>query len=740
MKFLRALFGKKTDEVKEVIKEEDRELKEEYTPYDVDERIWENVLSNIGNAENKEEAMIHFIENTEDGLYSHYYKSNGYKNTYYFIARLEISMLLFNIVKFGFYRSIILSTEMIRFLDVLENRLDSIKYLAKVLTYDKDGKYKKEEADFIYELIVFGCLLSVVKEADLALTKQNLVDFDAEEDEDRSYVSANVNLERGLALAFLSTLTRRSLVHLEKANSGFVLEKRLLPNVSRSELNIYNDFLIPFIKYKGLTDTLHLEIKTDTFNLLPRVFKGISILSRVKHKLITKVSEHVKEMSETLRDILKDNPDINIMKIQASENTVFTDVIQSENLKEVASYILYLDLSNYNLKSEHSSIVHLLDILSKLLNKEKKTAIVIFSTSDLEKETKSAINNYIYGIKEKEYLNNIRLVFGSVADGDDEWFRVGDTHLRMDMILDMTKCKITDPEIINLMGTETVSVSKADALELLAKNKTKPYFDLMAKYWRDEDDEPPTTSLSKLTDYAYNPKLLNIKGCNIDEMIKGSKRIIKSKTFKRLTILAYGQSGNGKTMLASHLAKELGLKLKTISGSDIVSKWVGESEKNVKSLFSHYSRNNLLLIEEADNLMTDRENGAERHYNKSLTNEWLVQIERFTGVLMITTNSMESIDSALLRRFTVKLEFKELLEENIPLALEPYIKKYKLKKDVELDEEIHRLKGLRLGDIGNVENLIEFYNVKSLSKYIEFLREEINVRNSRSENKVLGLL
>ena len=126
------------------------------------------------------------------------------------------------------------------------------------------------------------------------------------------------------------------------------------------------------------------------------------------------------------------------------------------------------------------------------------------------------------------------------------------------------------------------------------------------------------------------------------------------------SLLLHGIPGTGKTALAKHLAGRLDRTLLTYPASQIMSKWVGETEKNLAAMFDEArSQDSVLLIDEADSLLRSRE-GAHATWEVTQTNELLVQIEAFPGVLILATNFMESLDAAVLRRLDFKVQLMPL--------------------------------------------------------------------------------
>jgi AAA+ superfamily predicted ATPase len=127
-----------------------------------------------------------------------------------------------------------------------------------------------------------------------------------------------------------------------------------------------------------------------------------------------------------------------------------------------------------------------------------------------------------------------------------------------------------------------------------------------------------------------------------------------------LSALFSGAPGTGKTMIAGLIAKELGLELFRVDLSRVVSKWVGETEKNLGTAFDE-ARNAraILLFDEADALFgkrTEVKSSNDRYANLE-TNYLLQRIEAFEGIVLLTTNRDTSIDEAFRRRLRFRIEF-----------------------------------------------------------------------------------
>ena len=124
--------------------------------------------------------------------------------------------------------------------------------------------------------------------------------------------------------------------------------------------------------------------------------------------------------------------------------------------------------------------------------------------------------------------------------------------------------------------------------------------------------------------------------------------------------LFHGPSGTGKTLSAEIIANDLGLDLFKIDLSAMVSKYIGETEKNLEEVFNAASAANVvLLFDEADSLFGKRSevNDAKDRYANIEVSYLLQRIEAYDGIAVLTTNLLKNIDNAFLRRIDVLAEF-----------------------------------------------------------------------------------
>ncbi|HNN95640.1 MAG TPA: AAA family ATPase [Pseudomonadota bacterium] len=130
---------------------------------------------------------------------------------------------------------------------------------------------------------------------------------------------------------------------------------------------------------------------------------------------------------------------------------------------------------------------------------------------------------------------------------------------------------------------------------------------------------------------------------------------------KGMIALFSGPPGTGKTMLAGIIAQELDLDIYQVDLAQVVSKWVGETEKQLSRVFDQAERAHaVLLFDEADSLFAKRTEvkTSNDRYGNLAVNYLLQRLEHYSGVVVMTTNKEASLDEALQRRLTLHLHLQ----------------------------------------------------------------------------------
>ncbi|MHB1217803.1 MAG: AAA family ATPase [Alphaproteobacteria bacterium] len=162
--------------------------------------------------------------------------------------------------------------------------------------------------------------------------------------------------------------------------------------------------------------------------------------------------------------------------------------------------------------------------------------------------------------------------------------------------------------------------------------------------------EPPPLPVAEA---AYGPRLV---AADLD-LATLAGRLCRPGAARNFSLCLYGPPGTGKSAFARHLAERLGLEVIHKRASDLISCWVGESEKNIARAFAEArDAGAFLIFDEADSFLQDRAYAA-RTWEVRQVNEMLTWMECHDWPFACTTNLMELVDPAALRRFTFKVRF-----------------------------------------------------------------------------------
>ena len=181
---------------------------------------------------------------------------------------------------------------------------------------------------------------------------------------------------------------------------------------------------------------------------------------------------------------------------------------------------------------------------------------------------------------------------------------------------------------------------------------------------------------------------------------------------KGLNVLFSGPSGTGKTMSSEIIARDAGLELYKIDLSSVVSKYIGETEKNLSNIFKEADASNaILFFDEADALFGKRSEVKDAHdrYANIEIGYLLQKMEEYEGVVILATNLSKNIDDAFLRRMQFVVEFPfpdEPQRKLIWTGLFP--KEAPLAKDIDYKFISEKLK-LAGGNIKNIALTAAFY-------------------------------
>ena len=158
---------------------------------------------------------------------------------------------------------------------------------------------------------------------------------------------------------------------------------------------------------------------------------------------------------------------------------------------------------------------------------------------------------------------------------------------------------------------------------------------------------------------TFDPSLI---ACDTD-LLRLAEGLTRPGANPAWSICLHGPPGTGKSQYARYLAGSSGRSLLEVRASDILSKWVGGTEANIAAVFRKARREGACLVfDEADSLLRDR-SGASHQWEISQVNELLNSIEGHPGPVICSTNHIASLDPAALRRFTFRLGFGTISED-----------------------------------------------------------------------------
>jgi SpoVK/Ycf46/Vps4 family AAA+-type ATPase len=213
-------------------------------------------------------------------------------------------------------------------------------------------------------------------------------------------------------------------------------------------------------------------------------------------------------------------------------------------------------------------------------------------------------------------------------------------------------------------------------------------------------------------DIKFAPELLNT-----DMDLNALAGKLTQKGNLNFSLCLYGEPGTGKSAFARYLAEKMGLKVMQKRASDLISCWVGETEKNIATAFEDaHAAKSILVFDEADSFLRSRKM-AERSWEATQVNEMLTQMESHPYPFICTTNLMRDLDEASLRRFTFKVKHDFLKPAQIKFAFKRFF-------GIELDAPLSHLTHLTPGDFAVVKSKQSFLDTSDRAELVRMLELE----------------
>ncbi|EAJ6552537.1 AAA family ATPase [Campylobacter jejuni] len=467
----------------------------------------------------------------------------------------------------------------------------------------------------------------------------------------------------------------------------------------QSELSL-SEYFLEFLEAKPRLNFEKQEAYTDYLEYLKDEFARIQLYERLsfiqKSAYNSEIKNQIKLYERHIKERLKKSKFYNVL----------ADIFKEYNL-EHKEQIIFLALlkEEYALSNESS------------ISREMNSLLSLISENDLERHKNKKLlqeNAPLLNLIEcDEYLN----AFGDISKS----FFIIDEILQRIINFEPKQSKkikiesvLKDQDIFELIEPST------DINDIIMPENTK---ELLENILKQQDKKV----LERLHSWG----------------IKSNKNI-------EAKIIFYGPAGTGKTMSALAMAKSMKKSVLSFDCSKILSKWVGESEQNVRKIFDTYKnivqtckQSPILLLNEADQFLSTRvdgSSGSDKMHNQ-MQNIFLEQIERFSGVIIATTNFLESLDSAFSRRFDYKIEFKKPDFKDRLKIWEKFLpKKALFEKDFDINilsnYELSGAQILMVVKNTALKVAVSKDGVFKMQDFIESIQKELN--SSFDKSKIVG--
>ncbi|EDO8655993.1 AAA family ATPase [Campylobacter jejuni] len=385
----------------------------------------------------------------------------------------------------------------------------------------------------------------------------------------------------------------------------------------QSELSL-SEYFLEFLEAKPRLNFEKQEAYADYLEYLKDEFARIQLYERLsfiqKSAYNSEIKNQIKLYEKHIKERLKKSKFYNVL----------ADIFKEYNLEHKEQIIFLALLKEEYVLSNESSI-----------SREMNSLLSLISENDLERHKNKKLlqeNAPLLNLIEyDEYLN----AFGDISKS---FFIIDEILQRIINFEPKQSKKIKIESVLKDQDIFELIEPSADINDIIMPENTK---ELLENILKQQDKKV----LERLHSWG----------------IKSNKNI-------EAKIIFYGPAGTGKTMSALAMAKSMKKPVLSFDCSKILSKWVGESEQNVRKIFDTYKnivqtckQSPILLLNEADQFLSTRvdgSSGSDKMHNQ-MQNIFLEQIERFSGVIIATTNFLESLDSAFSRRFDYKIEFKK---------------------------------------------------------------------------------
>ena len=290
--------------------------------------------------------------------------------------------------------------------------------------------------------------------------------------------------------------------------------------------------------------------------------------------------------------------------------------------------------------------------------------------------------------------------------------------------------------VLRIRGTLALVAQVGEIVDNLQGNKVKfPEDSLMALL----EDILKAQGFGKLAAATkkigkFDPALSN-SDTDLEALSKG----LKEAGAGRLCL--YGPPGTGKTEFCHWLAKKLERPLIMKKASDLLNCYVGGTEHNIAAAFEEAKRENaVLLFDEIDSFLQDRRT-ANHSWEVTQVNEFLTQMESYEGYLVATTNLLDLMDNACLRRFDLKAKLEYMTDDQAEEMYRRLAQKWKFSVGNEVNN-LRKIRNLSPGDFAAIDRRLRFTKAVSGEKIVDMLKVETQLKEGQmsSSRRTIGFL
>ena len=462
-----------------------------------------------------------------------------------------------------------------------------------------------------------------------------------------------------------------------------------------------------------ITDFLHikdeaLDIGKILISSVKRKQKGVNILlygdvgtgKTEFAKLIANLSKIPMYSVRTQKDGVEEADRGERLVDLATKQFVLENSSKSCILFDEAEDVMNTGFSYFNKTASKGYLNHLL---------ENFAVPVIWTTNNVEDVDPAFLRRMTYAIKFEKLPEDSRL---------NIWKR----------ILSKNKIKASKSKLEELNANYDISPSiianAATTAKMLDGNidDVERFIQNIAKVVYKKEILPDKNNNFKEKEYDINLVNTDLDMDNLTEKIKKAGKL-------NFSLCLYGEPGTGKSLYARYLADKIGVEVVMKKASDLMSCYVGGTEKNIARAFAEAKdKEAMLIIDEADSFLQNR-NNAHRSWEVTQVNEMLTCMDSHQYPFVCTTNLINSLDEASLRRFTFKVKFDFLKQEQVNSAIEHFFG---------IKNAYVNIKGLTAGDFATVKKKIEFLGTSDLDEITQMLEAEVKVKKSSELQSSIG--